>query len=92
MHEHHANKGQSASINLGLKKAKGEYIAILDSDDYWELNKLQIQVDFLEENSDVGLVYTNGYAVDANGEILYPIHSPVYSGMIRKIKEEAEKQ
>jgi glycosyltransferase involved in cell wall biosynthesis len=73
-HANRGNKGQSASINLGLAKVGGKYIAILDSDDYWELNKLQIQVLFLEKNMNVGLVYTNGYAVDANGDKLYPIY------------------
>lgn len=32
------NKGKSAGINFGYKKAKGEYILILDSDDYIDLN------------------------------------------------------
>lgn len=74
-HERRVNRGQSASINLGLTKAKGKYIAILDSDDYWELNKLEVQVTFLEANPDVGLVYTNGYCVDAEGHRLYAYHS-----------------
>ncbi len=74
IHPGHTNKGQSASINLGIKKAQGEYIIILDSDDYWELNKLEIQVNYLQEHKDVGLVYTNGYGVDASGDIIYPIH------------------
>ncbi len=74
-HEDRANRGQSAAINLGLANATGKYIAILDSDDYWGLNKLEIQVGYLEEHPDVGLLYTNGYAVDAGGEILYPIYT-----------------
>ncbi len=74
-HDGHANKGQSAAINLGLENATGKYIAILDSDDYWGLNKLEIQVNYLEEHPNVGLLYTNGYAVNASGEILYSIYS-----------------
>jgi glycosyltransferase involved in cell wall biosynthesis len=73
-HENRKNKGQSAAINLGMKKVTGKYIAILDSDDYWELDKISIQVDFLEKNPDVGLLYSNGNAVNANGEKLYPIY------------------
>lgn len=75
-HEGRLNRGQSAAINLGLAKAKGKYIAILDSDDYWELNKLEVQVAFLEANPEIGLVYTNGYCVDAEGRRLYAYHSP----------------
>jgi glycosyltransferase involved in cell wall biosynthesis len=74
VHEGHQNKGQAASINLGLSKAKGDYIAILDSDDFWELNKLEVQVEFLDANPDIGLVYCNGYGVDADGNRYYNIY------------------
>lgn len=74
-HQQRCNRGQSAAINLGLLRASGEYIAILDSDDYWELDKLKTQVDFFEKNPSVGLIYSNGYAVDAVGKQLYPIYN-----------------
>ena len=74
-HSGHENRGQSASINKALKVASGKYIIILDSDDFWELNKLQIQVDYLEANPEIGLVYTNGYGTDSHGEITYKYHS-----------------
>lgn len=73
-HERHVNKGQSAALNLGLSTARGDYIAILDSDDYWAPEKLENQVLYMEAHPDVGLVYCNGYHVDAEGKILYPFH------------------
>lgn len=73
-HPNRANRGQSCSINLGMTRATGQYIALLDSDDYWELDKLRIQVDFLERHPEFGLVYSNGYYVDAGGRVLYPYH------------------
>lgn len=70
------NKGQSAAINLAMREADGEYVAILDSDDLWHPDKLARQVKFLENNPDVGLVYANGYAIDENDDNLYELYKP----------------
>lgn len=77
-HKNHANKGQSASINVGLSHAQGRYIIVLDSDDFWELNKLQVQVEYLEKHPNIGLLYTNGYGTDENGNIVYVYHSDTH--------------
>lgn len=51
-----------------LEIAKGEYIAIHHSDDIWESTKLEEQVKFLEENSNIGAVFTNISIIDEKGE------------------------
>ena len=43
-----ANSGVSAARNAAIKQAKGEWIALLDSDDEWLPNKLQQQCDALQ--------------------------------------------
>ena len=65
------NRGQSASINLGLENTDGEFIAILDSDDYWALDKIEKQAGYLMTHPDVGLVYGNGWIVNQSGEKQY---------------------
>lgn len=51
-------KGANYSRNLGIKNAKGEYIAFLDDDDTWNSTKIEKQVKILETNSDIGICYT----------------------------------
>ncbi|WP_171051758.1 glycosyltransferase family 2 protein [Alteribacter natronophilus] len=74
MYYYQKNKGPSAARNLGLKKANGEYIAFLDSDDLWEKEKLSEQIQFLEKNRDVHLVFSNVTVMNEEGVCLY-IHS-----------------
>lgn len=47
------NKNQGVSIcrNIGLKEAKGEYIAYLDGDDRWNKEKLKRQYEFMKKNN-----------------------------------------
>ena len=54
--------------NTGLAEAKGELIAIQNSDDIWAENKLQQQVDYLAEHPDCGAVFTAVQLIDENGE------------------------
>jgi glycosyltransferase involved in cell wall biosynthesis len=43
-HPGHRNRGMSASRNLGLRAARGEFVAFLDGDDVWLPGKLETQV------------------------------------------------
>lgn len=52
------NSGANACRNLGVEQAKGEYIAFLDSDDYFLPTKLEKQVKILQERPEVGFVVT----------------------------------
>lgn len=55
-HPGHVNRGISATRNRGIREARGRYVALLDSDDVWLRDKLQVQVGILESTPEAGLL------------------------------------
>jgi glycosyltransferase involved in cell wall biosynthesis len=55
-HEGHQNRGMSASRNLGIRHAKGDLIAFLDSDDVWLPQKFERQVEILNSQPEAAMV------------------------------------
>ena len=68
----------AAARNAGIKAAGGEYIALLDSDDIWTNDKLQLQMERLESLK-LDLVYCSGQEFDSNSSSGL-IHQAMYSG------------
>ena len=68
------NVGWRENYRRTIAAAHGRYIALLDGDDYFtHRKKLQMQVDLLEANPDVGMCYGRSERVDENGNTtLYP--------------------
>ena len=64
------NIGRTKCLNFGVKKCKGKYIAILDSDDHAKKERIKTQYDFLEKNLDVSLVGSNYNIIDHKGRII----------------------
>ncbi|UCE32096.1 MAG: glycosyltransferase [Burkholderiales bacterium] len=62
-----ANRGACIALNRGVRRARGELIAILNSDDAFEADKLAVQVRFLEANPSIGAVFTRPQFVDEHG-------------------------
>jgi len=55
-HPGHINRGMSATRNLGIKHARGEFVAFIDADDVWLPSKLADHVALLDAHPDVGMV------------------------------------
>lgn len=53
------NSGVSAARNFAINKSNGDYIAFLDQDDFWEPNKLEVQVNILLSHSEIALTYSD---------------------------------
>ncbi len=62
------NSGAAVSRNRALKEAKGKWIAFLDSDDIWESNKLQKQIEFMTDNG-YHFSYTNYVEIDEKSNL-----------------------
>lgn len=65
-----SNSGQAKAKNLGCAHSQGEYLAFLDSDDRWYSNKLDDQVQVLDNNLQAGLIYSDVDLIDEEGNFL----------------------
>ena len=66
-----ANGGVSRARNTGIKASAGDYVAFLDSDDYWIPWKIEAQVKCLELLPQAGMIWSDMDSVDDNGTLLH---------------------
>ena len=64
------NLGPSGALNKAIGEAKGEYVALLGSDDRMHVDRLKKQVDYLNTHVEVSTVFTKVAAIDAAGNSL----------------------
>lgn len=64
-----SNGGLASARNFGVSLAKGDYVAFLDDDDFWKLDKLEKQVDILNKNPSIDCVHSSAAVVDENGNL-----------------------
>ncbi|MBD2603495.1 glycosyltransferase family 2 protein [Scytonema hofmannii FACHB-248] len=55
------NQGAATARNVGIASAEGELIALLDADDVWKPEKLSLQVEYLNQHPQIGILATKVY-------------------------------
>ena len=65
-----SNLGLTQSLNIGLNKAEGKYIARIDADDFSYPERLEKQIAFLENNQDFILLGTSFNIVNSSGKVI----------------------
>ncbi|MCM8824400.1 MAG: glycosyltransferase [Candidatus Omnitrophica bacterium] len=78
------NTGLADSLNLGIRHSRGEYIARMDADDIADEKRLEIQVNFLENNPEIALVGSWCYLIDLDNNRRIECRSPILDKEIRK--------
>ncbi|MEP5937544.1 MAG: glycosyltransferase family 2 protein [Erythrobacter sp.] len=64
------NRGLAGARNTGIAHARGDYIALLDSDDVWHRDKLVLHFVHLGANADIGVSYAGSRMIDRDGMVL----------------------
>ncbi len=83
LHSHYYSKkngGQSSARNFGVKVCNGEYIAFIDQDDEWYIDKLEQVVRWLGDTR-IDVLYTDADTIDEEGNIVKGrIHQSLFVG------------
>ena len=64
------NQGVDATRNRGIELSKGKYICFVDSDDMSAPERFERQIAVMENDPEIGLVYSDAYMVDAEDNII----------------------
>ena len=69
--ENELNIGLAGSLNKGIKRATGKYIARQDADDISVLERLRLQLEFAHAHTDIDVIGSNCFVIDINSDVVY---------------------
>lgn len=78
------NRGLAGARNTGIAASRGEFVALLDSDDRWLPEKLMLHVIHLDNAPKVGVSYAPSRLIDAVGQPLRIVQRPKLKGVAAK--------
>ncbi len=73
---HPENRGLSAARNTGMHASKGEYISLLDGDDWFHPEKFERHVAFLQAHADIGVTYNARYELNHSSKTIRELWRP----------------
>ena len=73
---HEKNKGLSAARNTGIRNSTGDYIALLDGDDYFHPDKLKAHVKFLKRHPDIDVTYNARFELNHSSDTIRELWRP----------------
>jgi glycosyltransferase involved in cell wall biosynthesis len=74
------DRGQADAVNKGFRRARGEFVGWLNSDDlYYSRYTVSQAVQAFQQHTDAGMVYADGLKIDSNGNLLDWFRYPQYT-------------
>lgn len=76
------NGGLPAARNRGIVRATGEFLSFIDADDLWTPDKLELQLQALQQNPQAGVAYSWTICMGNNGNLFHPGVSESFQGNV----------